>query len=182
MNIIDTDLPDVKLLEPKVFSDERGFFFESFNQLSFANATGRTILFLQDNHSCSKKNTLRGLHYQLHDPQAKLVRVIAGEIYDVAVDLRDGSPTFGQCVGFHLSAANKRIAWIPEGFAHGFLALTDDAQVLYKASALYNPPAERGLRWDDPSLAIPWPLQGLPLLSAKDANAPLLTQIEPICL
>lgn len=182
MNVIDTAISDVKLLEPKVFSDERGFFFESFNQLSFAKATGRSLIFLQDNHSCSKKNTLRGLHYQLHDLQAKLVRVVAGEVYDVAVDLRHGSPNFGQWVGFHLSAANKRIAWIPEGFAHGFLALTDDAQVLYKASALYNPSAERSLRWDDPSLAIAWPLQGLPFLSTKDANAPLLSQIEPIRL
>lgn len=182
MNVIDTSIPDVKLLEPKVFSDERGFFFESFNALAFANAIGRTVNFVQDNHSLSKKNTLRGLHYQVQDIQAKLVRVVSGEIYDVAIDIRHLSPTFGQWVGFHLSATNKRIAWIPEGFAHGFLALAEDTQVLYKASALYNPSAERTLRWDDPSLSISWPLEGKPLLSIKDAQASLLSQIEPIRL
>lgn len=183
MKLIETSLPDVKLFEPKVFTDDRGFFFESFNKEKFCSAIGRPISFVQDNHSKSKKQTLRGLHYQIHDIQAKLVRVVSGEVYDVAVDLRHNSPTYGQWVGFHLSATNKRIAWIPEGFAHGFLALTDDAQVLYKASAFYNPQAERTLQWNDPTVNIQWPLGNCaPLLSEKDANALLFAQIEPIRL
>ena len=182
MKVIDTAFPEIKLLEPTVFSDARGFFMESYNEEVFKKLIGRTYSFQQDNHSFSCKGTLRGLHYQLGPVQAKLVRVVTGEIFDVAVDVRKDSPTFGKWVGFHLSAANKRIAWIPEGFAHGFLALEENTTVLYKASSLYDPQSERGLRWDDPSVGIEWPLLGSPLLSEKDKKAPFLSQIEPIRL
>lgn len=168
MRAIATELADVLILEPKVFGDERGFFFESFNARAFAQATGLTREFVQDNHSRSTRGVLRGLHYQLQQPQGKLVRVTAGEVYDVAVDLRQGSRTFGRWLGVHLSAENKRQLWVPEGFAHGFLVLSEFAEFLYKTTEYYAPEHERCIRWDDPTLAIDWPLQGKPQLSAKD--------------
>ncbi|MBK7024398.1 MAG: dTDP-4-dehydrorhamnose 3,5-epimerase [Sulfuritalea sp.] len=173
MNLIPTAIPDVLLLEPRVFGDERGFFLESWNKRTFAEL-GITADFVQDNHSRSQKNVLRGLHYQIEHAQGKLVRVTAGEVYDVAVDLRRSSPTFGRWVGFTLSAADKRMAWIPPGFAHGFLVTSDSAEFLYKTTDYYSPAHERTLLWNDPQLAIPWPLDGEPLLAAKDkAGTPL---------
>jgi dTDP-4-dehydrorhamnose 3,5-epimerase len=173
MNLIPTAIPDVLLLEPRVFGDERGFFLESWNKRTFAEL-GITADFVQDNHSRSQKNVLRGLHYQIEHAQGKLVRVTAGEVYDVAVDLRRSSPTFGRWVGFTLSAADKRMAWIPPGFAHGFLVMSDSAEFLYKTTDYYSPAHERTLLWNDPQLAIPWPLDGEPLLAAKDkAGTPL---------
>ncbi|MBD9399398.1 dTDP-4-dehydrorhamnose 3,5-epimerase [Pseudomonas sp. PDM11] len=168
MHIIQTAIPDVLILEPKVFGDERGFFYESFNARAFSEATGLNPNFVQDNHSRSQQGVLRGLHYQVEQAQGKLVRVTAGEVYDVAVDLRRQSPTFGQWVGAHLSAENKRQLWVPEGFAHGFLVLSEFAEFLYKTTDYYAPAHERCIRWDDPKLAIAWPLQGEPRLSAKD--------------
>ncbi len=168
MHIIQTAIPDVLILEPKVFGDERGFFYESFNARAFSEATGLNPNFVQDNHSRSQQGVLRGLHYQVEQAQGKLVRVTAGEVYDVAVDLRRQSPTFGQWVGAHLSAENKRQMWVPEGFAHGFLVLSEFAEFLYKTTDYYAPAHERCIRWDDPKLAIAWPLQGEPKLSAKD--------------
>ncbi|PZW70269.1 dTDP-4-dehydrorhamnose 3,5-epimerase [Pseudomonas sp. URMO17WK12:I1] len=168
MHIIQTAIPDVLILEPKVFGDERGFFYESFNARAFSEATGLNPNFVQDNHSRSQQGVLRGLHYQVEQAQGKLVRVTAGEVYDVAVDLRRQSPTFGQWVGTHLSADNKRQMWVPEGFAHGFLVLSEFADFLYKTTDYYAPAHERCIRWDDPKLAIAWPLQGEPKLSAKD--------------
>nr|WP_288354932.1 dTDP-4-dehydrorhamnose 3,5-epimerase [uncultured Pseudomonas sp.] len=168
MYIIQTAIPEVLILEPKVFGDERGFFFESFNARAFSEATGLNPNFVQDNHSRSQQGVLRGLHYQVEQTQGKLVRVTAGEVYDVAVDLRRQSPTFGQWVGAHLSADNKRQLWMPEGFAHGFLVLSEFAEFLYKTTDYYAPAHERCIRWDDPKLAIAWPLQGEPKLSAKD--------------
>ncbi len=168
MHIIQTAIPDVLILEPKVFGDERGFFYESFNARAFSEATGLNPNFVQDNHSRSQQGVLRGLHYQVEQAQGKLVRVTAGEVYDVAVDLRRQSPTFGQWVGTHLSADNKRQMWVPEGFAHGFLVLSEFAEFLYKTTDYYAPAYERCIRWDDPKLAIAWPLQGEPRLSAKD--------------
>lgn len=168
MHIIQTAIPEVLILEPKVFGDERGFFFESFNARAFGEATGLNPNFVQDNHSRSQRGVLRGLHYQVEQAQGKLVRVTAGEVYDVAVDLRRQSPTFGQWVGAHLSAENKRQMWVPEGFAHGFLVLSEFAEFLYKTTDYYAPAHERCIRWDDPKLAIAWPLQGEPKLSAKD--------------
>lgn len=163
-------LPGVRLLEPRVFGDARGFFLESYNRKAFEGEVGRSIDFVQDNHSLSARHVLRGLHYQLPCPQAKLVRVIRGEIFDVAVDLRRGSPSFGRWVGELLSAGNRRQLFLPEGLAHGFLVLSDEAEVLYKASDYYHPEAERCIRWDDPELAIAWPLGGAaPIVSAKDA-------------
>ena len=167
MKVIPTAIPEVLLLEPKVFGDARGFFFESWNQRTFAEA-GIDAEFVQDNHSKSQKNVLRGLHYQIEHAQGKLVRVTAGEVYDVAVDLRRSSPTFGQWVGFTLSAADCRMAWIPPGFAHGFCVTSDSAEFLYKTTDYWSPAHERTLRWNDPQLAIPWPLTGEPLLAAKD--------------
>ena len=173
MKIIPTAIPEVVLLEPKVFGDERGFFLEFWNKRTFADL-GITADFVQDNHSKSQKNVLRGLHYQIEYAQGKLVRVTAGEVYDVAVDLRRSSPTFGKWVGFTLSAADKRMAWIPPGFAHGFLVTSDSAEFLYKTTDYYSPAHERSLLWNDPQLAIPWPLDGDPLLAAKDkAGTPL---------
>ena len=173
MKIIPTAIPDVVLLEPKVFGDERGFFLESWNKRTFAEL-GIEAEFVQDNHSKSQKNVLRGLHYQIEHAQGKLVRVAVGEVYDVAVDLRRSSPTFGKWVGFTLSAADKRMAWIPPGFAHGFLVTSDSAEFLYKTTDYYSPAHERTLLWNDPQLAIPWPLDGEPLLAAKDkAGTPL---------
>ncbi len=175
MQVTPTRIPDVVVVEPKVFGDARGFFFESFNQRDFEAALGRKISFVQDNHSRSAKGVLRGLHYQLPNPQGKLVRAVAGEILDVAVDIRRGSPTFGQWESRVLSAENKRQLWVPEGFAHGFLVLSDAAEVLYKTTAYYHPADEHCIRWDDPQLGISWPLGGAtPLVSAKDgAGKPL---------
>ena len=168
MQAIKTELPGVIILEPRVFGDQRGFFFESFNARDFADATGLQCAFVQDNHSRSAKGVLRGLHYQVQQTQGKLVRVTAGEVYDVAVDLRRSSPTFGRWVGVHLSAENNRQLWVPEGFAHGFVVLSEFAEFLYKTTDYYAPEHERCIRWDDPTLAIDWPLEGSPQLSAKD--------------
>jgi dTDP-4-dehydrorhamnose 3,5-epimerase len=177
MKLIPTAIPEVVLLEPKVFGDDRGFFFESWNKQTFAEL-GITADFVQDNHSKSQKNVLRGLHYQIESAQGKLVRVTAGEVYDVAVDLRRSSPTFGQWVGFTLSAADKRMAWIPPGFAHGFCVTSETAEFLYKTTDYWSPAHERTLLWNDPQLAIPWPLSGEPLLAAKDATGTPLAEAE----
>ena len=167
-------IPDVLLIEPEVFGDERGFFFESFNQLEFDAAVGRKVHFVQDNHSRSARNVLRGLHYQIEQSQGKLVRVVAGEVFDVAVDIRRVSPTFGRWVGTRLSAENKRQLWIPEGFAHGFLVLSESAEFLYKTTDYYAPQHAHAIAWNDTQIAIDWPLAGKPVLSAKDqAAAPL---------
>ena len=168
MQAVNTELPGMIILEPKVFGDPRGFFFESFNARSFADATGLQREFVQDNHSRSAKGVLRGLHYQVQQAQGKLVRVTTGEVYDVAVDLRRSSPTFGKWAGNLLSAENKRQLWVPEGFAHGFVVLSEFAEFLYKTTDYYAPEHERCIRWDDPTLAIDWPLDGAPQLSAKD--------------
>ncbi|MCX7627007.1 MAG: dTDP-4-dehydrorhamnose 3,5-epimerase [Methylophilaceae bacterium] len=170
MQVYRTTIPEVLILEPKVFGDARGYFFESYNENSFFEVTGLRPRFVQDNHSGSVKNVLRGLHYQIFQPQGKLVRVTAGEVFDVAVDLRRSSPTFGRWVGVRLSAENRRMMWIPQGFAHGFLVLSDFAECLYKATDFYAPQHERCIAWNDPSLAIDWPLQGPPILSSKDAS------------
>lgn len=169
-----TALADVLILEPKVFGDARGFFFESFNARDFAQATGVEAEFVQDNHSKSRQGVLRGLHYQISHPQGKLVRVTQGEVFDVAVDLRRSSPGFGHWVGVHLSADNHRQLWVPPGFAHGFLVLSETAEFLYKTTDYWYPEHERSLRWNDPALAIDWPVQGEPLLAAKDAQASTL--------
>lgn len=171
MNIIQTSIPDVLILEPKVFGDERGFFFESFNQAKFDAAIGKKVQFVQDNHSRSAKNVLRGLHYQIQQAQGKLVRVVQGAVFDVAVDIRQSSPTFGKHVGLELSAENKRMLWVPEGFAHGFLVLTDSAEFLYKTTDYYAPEFECSIAWDDPTLNIQWPLTVAPTISGKDAQA-----------
>ena len=171
-------IPDVILLEPKVFGDERGFFFESFNQATFEAAIGRRVNFVQDNHSRSAKNVLRGLHYQVHQPQGKLVRVVQGEVFDVAVDIRQSSPTFGQWVGEILSGENKRQLWVPEGFAHGFVVLSDTAEFLYKTTDYYAPEYERCIVWHDPAIGIQWPLDGKPALSAKDQHGKSLAEAE----
>ncbi|MFI8560175.1 dTDP-4-dehydrorhamnose 3,5-epimerase [Pseudomonas putida] len=168
MNIIKTAIPDVVIIEPKVFGDSRGFFFESFNARAFAEQTGVDVTFVQDNHSRSQKGVLRGLHYQLQNPQGKLVRVVQGEVLDVAVDIRKHSPTFRQWVAVRLSADNHRQLWVPAGFAHGFVVLSESAEFLYKTTDYYNPSAERCIRWDDPTLAIDWELAEQPQLSAKD--------------
>lgn len=164
-------IADVVLIEPKVFGDERGFFFESFNQRQFEEAIGRSVDFVQDNHSKSVKHVLRGLHFQTEQAQGKLVRVVQGEVFDVAVDVRRDSPTFGQWVGAHLSAENKHQLWVPEGFAHGFVVLSDTAEFLYKTTDYYAPQFEAAIRWDDPDIGIEWPFEGEPTLSAKDAAA-----------
>jgi dTDP-4-dehydrorhamnose 3,5-epimerase len=177
MKVIETNIPDVLILEPRVFGDERGFFMESFNARVFAETTGFDVDFVQDNHSKSARNVLRGLHYQVEQAQGKLVRVVQGAVYDVAVDIRAGSPTFGQWEAVELSAENKRQLWIPPGLAHGFLVLSESAEFLYKTTEYYAPQYERSLRWDDPQLAIPWPLDGAPLLAAKDAAAPGLASV-----
>ena len=179
MDFIPTKIPDVVLIIPRIFGDERGFFLETYRQDVFEAACG-SVNFVQDNHSGSRQGTLRGLHYQLHQAQGKLVRAVAGEIFDVAVDIRQGSPTFGQWVGARLSAENKHQLWVPPGFAHGFYVLSPWAEVFYKASAYYAPEWERGIRWDDPAIGITWPLAegGAPLLSEKDQHAPLLAEVE----
>jgi dTDP-4-dehydrorhamnose 3,5-epimerase len=165
-----TAIPDVLLLEPKVFSDERGYFFESYNALDFRDATGLQANFVQDNHSMSTKGVLRGLHYQIRHPQGKLLRVVQGSVFDVAVDLRKSSPTFGRWVGAMLSAENRKQLWIPPGFAHGFLALSECAEVLYKITDTWYPEHERTLLWNDSALAIAWPIDGVPRLAAKDVG------------
>ena len=173
-----TPIPDVLLLTPRVFGDDRGFFFESYNQKTLADVAGVTAPFVQDNHSRSSQNVLRGLHYQIRQPQGKLMRAIAGEIFDVAVDIRRSSPTFGRFTAQKLSAENKRMLWIPPGFAHGFLVLSESAEVLYKTTDYYAPDHERTLLWNDPDLAIPWPLAGHPILSEKDKNGMPLKEAE----
>lgn len=178
MQAISTSIPDVLILEPKVFGDDRGYFLESFNARTFKELTGLDRNFVQDNHSRSSKNVLRGLHYQIRQPQGKLVRVVEGEVFDVAVDIRRSSPTFGHWVGVHLSEQNKRQLWVPEGFAHGFVVLSDAAQFLYKTTDYYAPEFERSLLWNDPGIAIDWPIQGEPKLAAKDAAATTLDMAE----
>ena len=178
MQVVPTGLPGVLLLEPKVHGDDRGFFFESYNRRTFHKATGVDVEFVQDNHSRSKKDVLRGLHYQVRQAQGKLVRVIAGEVWDVAVDLRRGSPTFGKWTGFTLSAESRRMAWIPPGFAHGFVVVSASADVLYKATDYYAPEHERTLLWNDPALAIRWPLAGSPILTDKDRRGTPLALAE----
>lgn len=171
-------IPDVILLEPKVFGDDRGFFFESFNHRRFEEAVGKPVTFVQDNHSRSLKNVLRGLHYQIQQPQGKLVRVVQGEVFDVAVDLRRSSATFGQWVGAHLSAENKHQLWVSEGFAHGFVVLSETAEVLYKTTDYYAPEHERCIAWNDPAIAIDWPISAPPSLSSKDACGLLISHAE----
>ena len=178
MNVVTTDLPGVLIIEPKVFGDERGFFYESFNARSFKEATGLDVQFVQDNHSRSQKGVLRGLHYQLENTQGKLVRVTAGEVLDVAVDIRRSSPHFGKWVAVRLSAENHRQMWVPEGFAHGFVVLSDFAEFLYKTTNYYTPSAERSIRWDDPDLAIDWQLDAAPQLSGKDQAATLFKDAD----
>jgi dTDP-4-dehydrorhamnose 3,5-epimerase len=177
MKLVRTSIPDVVVLEPRVFVDDRGFFLESYNQQNFAELD-LTKPFVQDNHSHSVRNVLRGMHYQLGRPQGKLVRVVAGAIWEVALDVRRSSATYGQWVAEELSAENKRMLWIPEGFAHGFLVVSDSADVLYKATDFYAPRCERSILWNDPALAIPWPLSGEPLLSEKDRAGTVLSQSE----
>ena len=178
MKIVDTAITDVKIIEPAVFGDDRGFFFESFNQAKFNQAAGYDVAFVQDNHSRSAKGVLRGLHYQLPPhPQGKLVRCVVGEVFDVAVDIRKSSPTFGQWVGVYLSAENKRQLWIPPGFAHGFLTLSEYAEFLYKTTDYWAKDCEQAIIWNDPSIAIDWPsFDGQPLLSEKDRLAPKLSE------
>jgi dTDP-4-dehydrorhamnose 3,5-epimerase len=179
MKVMPGVLPDVLVLEPRVFGDERGFFLESYNQRVFREAAGIDANFVQDNHSRSVRNVLRGLHYQLRQAQGKLVRVVAGEIFDVAVDLRRSSPRYGCWMGLHLSADNKRMLWIPAGFAHGFLTLSDVAEVLYKATDYYAPAHERCVMWNDPDIGIDWPLAGgVPLVSEKDSRGVALKLTE----
>lgn len=180
MNIVQTPIPDLLIIEPRVFGDERGFFFESYNERRFQEATGAAnpVRFVQDNHSRSAKNVLRGLHYQVRQPQGKLVRVISGEVYDVAVDLRRSSPTFGKWFGACLSADNKRQLWVPAGFAHGFVVTSDYADFLYKTTDYYAPEYERSIAWNDPAIGIEWPLTGSPVLSAKDSSACCLADAE----
>jgi dTDP-4-dehydrorhamnose 3,5-epimerase len=173
-----TALPGVLILQPKVFGDARGFFFESFNARDFAQVTGQDVQFVQDNHSKSAKGVLRGLHYQIEHPQGKLVRVTQGEVFDVAVDLRRSSPTFGQWDGVLLSGDNQRQLWIPPGFAHGFVVTSDSAEFLYKTTDYWHPEHERSLLWNDPTVGVKWPIQGLPLLAAKDAAALPLAQAQ----
>jgi dTDP-4-dehydrorhamnose 3,5-epimerase len=178
LNIIATSIPDVLIIEPKVFGDERGFFFESFNSRQFNEVVGRDVQFVQDNHSRSARNVLRGLHYQIQQPQGKLVRAVQGTVFDVAVDIRKSSPTFGQHVGVELSAGNKRMLWIPEGFAHGFVVLSETAEFLYKTTDYWAPEFERSIAWNDPAIGIQWPIDGAPSLSAKDQAGKPLEQAE----
>ena len=177
LKLIKTSLPDVLLLEPKVFGDPRGFFMESWNRQTFAEL-GLNLEFVQDNHSRSARGVLRGLHYQLNEPQGKLVRVTSGAVFDVAVDLRRSSPHFGQWTGHELSAENQRMLWVPPGFGHGFLVLSDNADFLYKTTAYYAPQWDRGIRWDDPEIGVQWPVDLAPTLSAKDQVLPLLRDAE----
>ncbi|WP_168366848.1 dTDP-4-dehydrorhamnose 3,5-epimerase [Dickeya zeae] len=179
MNIIKTEIPDILIFEPKLFGDERGFFFESFNHKLFEEAVGYPVTFVQDNHSKSSKGVLRGLHYQLPPyAQGKLVRCVAGEVFDVAVDIRKDSATFGRWVGVNLSAENKRQLWIPAGFAHGFFTISETAEFLYKTTNYYSPEHDRGILWNDESINIQWPLEGIPLLSDKDKKQKKLFAAE----
>jgi dTDP-4-dehydrorhamnose 3,5-epimerase len=178
MHIQPTAISDVLIIEPTVFGDDRGFFYESFNQRRFAELTGVSCNFVQDNHSRSAKAVLRGLHYQIQQPQGKLVRVTAGAVFDVAVDLRKSSPTFGRWVGVELSVANKRQLWIPEGFAHGFVVTSDSAEFLYKTTDYWAPEFERSILWNDPAISIDWPLDTEPLLSGKDKAGTLLVDAD----
>jgi dTDP-4-dehydrorhamnose 3,5-epimerase len=181
MNIIKTDIPDILIIEPRVFGDARGFFYESFNQKIWLDKTGLQTTFVQDNHSRSERNVLRGMHYQISQPQGKLVRVISGAVFDVAVDMRKSSPCFGRWVGTELSEENRREMWIPEGFAHGFLVLSDFAEFLYKTTDYWNPEFERSIIWNDPAIGIKWPQSdkgAMPKLSAKDNDGILLSQAE----
>ncbi len=178
MKIIQTAIPDLLTIEPKVFGDDRGFFFESFNRRKFAELTGLDVDFVQDNHSRSAKGVLRGLHYQIQHPQGKLVRVVLGAVLDIAVDIRKNSPTFGQHVAIELSAENKRMLWMPVGFAHGFVVLTDTAEFLYKTTDYWYPEFERCIRWDDPTLKIDWQLKTAPSLSGKDAQGKSFLEAE----
>jgi dTDP-4-dehydrorhamnose 3,5-epimerase len=178
MEIITTAIPDVFILQPKVFGDPRGFFLESYNEKTFKALTGLTPSFVQDNHSRSGKNVLRGLHYQIQQPQGKLVRVVSGAVFDVAVDVRKSSATFGKWVGVELTGENHRQFWVPPGFAHGFLVLSETADFLYKTTDYYAPEFERSIRWDDPEIGIDWPLDGEALLSAKDQQGQLLSNAE----
>lgn len=178
MKVVDTALPDVKIIEPKTFVDARGFFFESYNARAFEQAVAVDLQFVQDNHSRSFKGVLRGMHYQIRHPQGKLVRVVSGEVFDVAVDLRRSSPTFGRWAGALLSAENKRQMWIPPGFAHGFYVTSDSAEFLYKTTDYWFPEHERTLLWNDPALGIEWPLDGAPQVAAKDAAGLLLAEAE----
>lgn len=178
MKVVETSIPDVLIIEPKVFGDERGFFYESFNAAAFEAATGLKRQFVQDNHSKSQRGVLRGLHYQIQQPQGKLVRVVAGEVFDVAVDLRKSSPSFGRWFGTHLSAQNQHQLWIPEGFAHGFVVLSESAEFLYKTTDYYAPEHERSLLWNDPELGIEWPFDEPPQLSAKDQAGKRLSDAE----
>ena len=178
MKVTPTAIPDVLIIEPKVFGDARGFFYESFNGRAFDEAVGWHVEFVQDNHSRSSKGVLRGLHYQIQQPQGKLVRVARGAVFDVAVDVRKSSPTFGKWVGVELSEDNHRQLWVPPGFAHGFLVLSETAEFLYKTTDYYAPAFERSIRWDDPELAITWPLSNAPQLSAKDAAGQSLQTAE----
>jgi dTDP-4-dehydrorhamnose 3,5-epimerase len=178
MKAIPSAIPDVLVIEPQVFTDERGFFFESFNERRFEELTGLRPHFVQDNHSKSLRNVVRGLHYQIGCPQGKLVRVVSGAVYDVAVDLRRASPTFGRWTGTELSAENRRQLWIPAGFAHGFITISDSAECVYKTTDYWSPPHERTLLWNDPALGIAWPLAGLAVLSAKDRLGVPLAQAE----
>jgi len=178
LNVIRTEIPEVLILEPKVFTDERGTVFESYNRRTLAEATGIDVEFVQDNHSHSVNNVIRGLHYQVVRPQGKLIRVLRGEIFDVAVDLRRSSPTFGRWVGFTLSDANRKMVWIPPGFAHGLLALSDQVDVLYKMTELWAPELDRTLIWIDPDIGVRWPVSGAPILSAKDRSGIALKEAE----
>ena len=178
MKVIPTEIPDVLIIEPQVYGDDRGFFLESFNQKDFREKTGVNTTFVQDNHSMSLKNVLRGLHYQIPNPQGKLVRVVNGSVFDVAVDARKSSPTFGQWVSCVLSAENKRIFWVPEGFAHGFLVLSDRAEFLYKTTNYYYPQYEKTILWNDADLGIDWPLDTPPILSPKDQAGQPFKSVE----
>lgn len=178
MKVIPTEIPDVLIIEPQVYGDDRGFFLESFNQKDFREKTGVNTTFVQDNHSMSLKNVLRGLHYQIPNPQGKLVRVVNGSVFDVAVDARKSSPTFGQWVGCVLSAENKRIFWVPEGFAHGFLVLSERAEFLYKTTNYYYPQYEKTILWNDADLGIDWPLEIPPILSPKDQAGQPFKSVE----
>ena len=178
MKITPTAISEVLLIEPQVFGDDRGFFFESFHQAKFEAAVGEPVTFVQDNHSLSAKNVLRGLHYQIRQPQGKLVRVVKGQVFDVAVDIRVSSRTFGRWVGEILSAENKRQLWVPQGFAHGFLVLSDSAEVLYKTTDYYAPQFERSVAWNDPAIGINWHIEGQPILSAKDQQSKLLGEAD----
>lgn len=178
MKLIQTNISDLAIIEPKVFGDDRGYFFESFNRRKFAELLGREIDFVQDNHSRSVKNVLRGLHYQIQHPQGKLVRVSHGAVLDVVVDIRTNSPTFGKHTTLKLSAENKRMLWIPEGLAHGFVVISESADFLYKTTDYWSPEHERCIKWDDPTLKIDWNLDTSPLISAKDSQGKLFTEAE----